>query len=140
MEPRLSLVTLAVADPARSRRFYVDGLGWPASKASTAEIVLIQLGPLALALFRADAFAEEIGTGSKGTGPGILLAQNVQSPAMVAQVLAEPVAAGGRIVRPARQTEWGGTSGYFADPDGHHWEIAHNPFFALDDRGALHLP
>ena len=138
MEPRLSLVTLAVADLARSRRFYVDGLGWPASTASTEDIVFIQLGPLGLALLPEEAFAREIGV-SPGKTPGILLAQNVRSPEEVARVLARAEAAGGRIVRPARKVFWGGTSGYFADPDGHHWEIAHNPYFPLAADGALQL-
>ncbi len=139
MEPRLSLVTLAVADLARSRRFYVDGLGWPASTASTADIVFIQLGPLGLALLPEEAFAKEIGVGP-GKTPGILLAQNVRSPEEVARVLARAEAAGGRIVKPAQKVFWGGTSGYFADPDGHHWEIAHNPYFPLAADGALQLP
>ncbi|MEZ5865529.1 MAG: VOC family protein [Geminicoccaceae bacterium] len=111
----------------RARRFYVDGLGWPASSASTGDIVFIQLGALGLALYPEQDFAEEIGIAGKWTTPGIVLAQNVRSPEEVAEVLAQAEAAGGRILKPAHKAFWGGTSGYFADPDGHHWEVAHNP-------------
>ncbi len=140
MEPRLSLVTLSVRDLALARRFYVEGLGWPASSASTDDIVFIQIGPLGLALYPEEDFTREIGAAATWTTPGIVLAQNVRSPAAVAEVLAQAEAAGGRIVKPAHKADWGGTSGYFADPDGHHWEVAHNPFFPLADDGALQLP
>lgn len=140
MEPRLSLVTLCVADLDRARRFYVDGLSWPASSASTDDIVFIRLGPLGLALYPQKDFIEEIGAAANWTSPGIVLAQNVRSPEEVTLVLAQAEAAGGRIIKPAQKVFWGGTSGYFTDPDGHHWEVAHNPFFPLADDGALQLP
>jgi uncharacterized glyoxalase superfamily protein PhnB len=123
-----------------ARRFYVDGLGWHASSASTGDIVFIQLGPLGLALYPEKAFAEEIGVTAPRTSPGIVLAQNVRSPEAVAEVLAQAEAAGGRIVKPAQKVFWGGTSGHFTDPDGHYWEVAHNPFFPLTADGALQLP
>lgn len=140
MEPRLSLVTLSVRDLARARSFYVEGLGWPASSASNDEIVFIQIGPLGLALYPEQDFTTEIGAAAAWTTPGIVLAQNVRRPEEVAEVLAQAEAAGGRIVKPAQKVFWGGTSGYFADPDGHHWEVAHNPFFPLAADGTLQLP
>lgn len=141
MEARLSLVTLAVADVARARRFYGEGLGWRVSSAGDASICFVQLGGIGLALFERSAFAAEIGTADAGAGrPGIVLAHNVREAADVARVLAEAEAAGGRIVKPAAKADWGGTSGYFTDPDGHYWEVAHNPFFAMADDGAVTLP
>ena len=123
MEPRLSLVTLCVADLERARRFYVDGLGWPASSASTGDIVFIQLGALGLALYPEKDFAEEIGIARKWTTPGIVLAQNVRSPEEVAEVWRSR---GRRRQISNRRTFWGGTSGYFADQ----WRTtAHSPLF-----------
>lgn len=142
MEPRLSLVTLSVADLARARAFYIDGLGWPASSASTDDIVFIQIGGLALALFPLADFAAELGVrvADARPAPRIVLAHNVRAEADVAAVLTTAERAGGRIVKPATKAHWGGTSGYFTDPDEHHWEVAFNPFFPLGDDGALLLP
>jgi uncharacterized protein len=144
MEPRISLVTLGVADLARSRRFYEDGLGWRPSAASVATTVFYQLGGLALALYGRAALAAGSGLGAEaasGSGfGGIALAHNVRTRGEVDAVLAEAERAGGRVLAPAKTAEWGGYTGCFADPDGHVWEIAWNPHFALDAAGALRLP
>jgi uncharacterized protein len=140
-EPRVSLITLGVADLARARAFYESGLGWRASPASQGDIVFFQLGGLALALFPRAALAEDAGMAEGGQGfRGIALAHNVRDSADVERLLELAQAAGGRIVRAAETAPWGGRSGYFADPDGHLWEIAWNPHFALDADGALRLP
>jgi uncharacterized protein len=144
MEPRISLITLGVADLARSRRFYEDGLGWRPSGASVETTIFYQLGGLALALWARAALAEDAGLGDEaksGSGfGGVALAHNVRTRDEVDAVLAEAERAGGRILAPAKTAEWGGYTGYFADPDGHVWEVAWNPHFALDSAGALRLP
>lgn len=139
-EPRLSLVTLGVADVARSRRFY-EALGFVASSASNADVTFFQLGGLGLALYGRAALAEDALVGDTAPGfSGVTLAHNARSEAEVDGCVAHAVACGGRLVKSARKVFWGGYSGYFADPDGHLWEVAHNPFFALDEKGQLVLP
>ncbi|MDR3500098.1 MAG: VOC family protein [Parvibaculum sp.] len=140
MEPRISLITLGVADVARSRRFY-EALGWRASSASQEGVAFFQAGGMALALFGREALAEDAGLADAGSGfGGIALAQNMRTQEAVDQLMAEAERAGARIVKPAQKVFWGGYSGYFADPDGHLWEIAWNPGFALDADGSLRLP
>jgi len=135
MEQRLSLVTLGVGDVAAARTFYAR-LGWREAAASIPRIAFFDLGGFALALFGRDDLAADVGVGAAGEGfRGVTLAHNVASPTAVDATLADAVAAGGRLVKPAGATAWGGYSGYFADPDGHLWEVAHNPFAALDDAG-----
>lgn len=143
MEQRLSLVTLGTVDLGRSRRFYEEGLGWKASGASTEEVVFFQLGGIALALWGRDALAEDARLPSPATGggfSGVALAHNVRTRDEVGAVLARAHAAGGRILRPAEDAFWGGCTGYFADPDGHLWEVAWNPHFTLHEDGSLQLP
>ena len=140
MQPRLTLITLGVADIARARGFY-ERLGWRASPASNDSVTFFQLNGLALGLFGREALAEDAHAGAAGTGfPGVTLAQNQTSPEEVDRVLAEAVAAGATLLKPGQKVFWGGYSGYFADPDGHVWEVAWNPFFALDSDGNLTLP
>ena len=140
MEQRLTMVTLGVAGIARSRAFY-EGLGWKASAASQAEVAFFQMGGMVLALFGRSDLARDAGLADSAPGfSGVALAWNAGSEAEVEQALAAAVAAGGRLVKPAQKTFWGGYGGYFADPDGHLWEVAHNPFWRLDETGALHLP
>jgi catechol 2,3-dioxygenase-like lactoylglutathione lyase family enzyme len=140
MDQRLTLVTLGVADVARSRAFY-EALGWKASSASQDSVAFFQLVGMALALWGRQHLADDAGVpNSPPAFSGIALAFNARSEAEVDRVLAEAVRAGGRLVRAAHKTSWGGYSGYFADPDGHLWEVAHNPFWRLDEQGALHLP
>lgn len=125
MEQRLSFVTLAVQDLPRARSFYVEGLGWTPSFEND-QVVMMPVGPnVVLSLLGADAFADEIGPTTLGTGIApFTLAHNVASRDGVASVLASAEAAGGSIVQPGTDRDWGGHSGYFADPDGTRWEVA----------------
>jgi len=137
MDARVSLVTLGVADVGRARAFY-DGLGWT-GHSPDGEVVFYQAGGMVVALWgRALLAADSTVTDSGGWG-GVTLAHNVDSPATVDAVLATAEAAGATIGRPGAPTEWGGYSGVFVDPDGHPWEVAHNPHWRLDPDGTVHL-
>jgi catechol 2,3-dioxygenase-like lactoylglutathione lyase family enzyme len=140
MEPRVSFVTLGVADVAKSQAFY-DKLGFKASSASNPHVVFYDAGGIVLALFGRAALAEDakVEDGAPGFA-GVALAHNVADEADVDVVLAEAVAAGARLVKKGQKTFWGGYSGYFSDPDGHLWEVAHNPFFPLDRKSRVQLP
>ncbi|MGP1397740.1 MAG: VOC family protein [Inquilinaceae bacterium] len=141
MEQRLTMVTLGVADLDRSRRFYIEGLGWRPSDVASDSVVFIDAGGVVLGLYGRDALAEDIGIDSAGRGfAGVALAHNVATPEAVAEVLDQAVTAGARLLKPAQDVFWGGHSGYFADPDGHVWEVAWNPFMPLDDQGRMTLP
>ena len=141
MEPRLNIVTLGVSDLQRAVRFYRDALGWPMSSASVGDFAIFKLSTgTALALFprkllAADANIKE----DKGGFGGITLAHNVASKKLVDETIALAVKAGGKLLKAAHDAEWGGYSGYFADPDGHPWEVAWNPHFPLKD-GRIVLP
>jgi hypothetical protein len=139
MEQRVSLVTLGVADIERSRQFYEDGLGW--KRGNTEEgVVFFQLPGSILALWSRASLAEDAGLSATGSGfSGIALAYNARSREDVDAVLAEAEAAGARILKRAAETVWGGYSGYFADPDDHIWEVAHNPFWSVDEAGRVAL-
>ena len=140
MEPRISIITLGVADVARARRFY-EALGWEASRASTADITFFQAGGMVLALYGRDALANDATVPRGGAEfAGFTLAYNTRDKAETDAVLAAAVAAGGRLVKPAHDAFWGGYSGYFVDPDGHLWEVAWNPHFRLAPDGAVALP
>ncbi len=139
MHPRLSIVTLGVADVARSRAFY-ERLGWRPSAASQDAIAFFQLGALGLALFARDALAADAGVPAMASGPGLTLAQNYASPAEVDEAYAAALAAGATSLKPPHPAFWGGYSGYVADPDGFAWELCHNPFFALREDGSVTLP
>ena len=139
MDQRISLITLGVADVARARAFY-EQLGWRGQEVE--ETVFFQAGGMAVVLWHRDKLAEDAGltdSGQDGFG-GIGLAQNVRTEAEVDAVVAAAEAAGARVTRPPAETFYGGYAGYFADPDGHAWEIAHNPGFTLADDGSLTLP
>ena len=139
MEPRLSLITLGVADIACARRFY-EALGFTAGRASQESVTFFPAGGVVLALFGRAALAEDAAVDDGATGfSGIALAHNARSEADVDQALAEAVSAGAKLIKPAGKTFWGGYSGYFADPDGHLWEVAHNPYFTLDAEGRVVL-
>lgn len=136
MDQRISLVTLGVADLARSRAFYEDGLGWRPADAPEG-VVFYQLPGMAFALFgRADLEADAR-TRVDGRFSGITLACNQRSEEDVDRVLAQAEAAGASILKPAERVFWGGYSGYFADPDGHVWEVAYNPGWTLAEDGTL---
>jgi uncharacterized glyoxalase superfamily protein PhnB len=139
MEARLSLVTLGVADLGRARAFY-EQLGWRG--AEVEETVFFQAGSLAVVLWGRAKVAADAGVADEhpsGFG-GIVLAHNVRSTAEVDAVVAAAEAAGATVTRPPAATFYGGYAGCFADPDGHVWEIAHNPGFTLTDDGSLVLP
>jgi catechol 2,3-dioxygenase-like lactoylglutathione lyase family enzyme len=140
MQPRISLITLGVADVARSRAFY-ERLGFVASSASNADVAFFQLDGMVLALFGWSALAQDATVPEQGSGfRGVTLAHNVATKAEVAVVMAEALAAGATLVKPAQDVFWGGHCGYFADPDGHLWEVAWNPLFPLDGDGKVTLP
>ena len=129
MEARLSFVTLGVTNLARATRFYEVVLGLPRLE-SPPSITIFELGKTWLALYPRDQLAADATVPSEGSGfSGFTLSHNVGTPAEVDQVLAEVAAGGGRIVKPAQQADWGGYSGYFADPDGVLWEVAWNEHF-----------
>ncbi|HSJ49027.1 MAG TPA: VOC family protein [Gammaproteobacteria bacterium] len=129
MKPRISMLTLGVRDLAASIRFYEQGLGFPRME-SPPEVAFFTLNGTWLALYCRDALAEDAGVTPDGSGfSGIAIAHNVDSEAAVDAVLDEAVAAGAKLVKPGQKTDWGGYAGYFADPDGYLWEVAHNPLF-----------
>lgn len=139
MEQRLSLVTLGVADLERARRFYEDGLGWRRGNRH-AEVVFFQLPGMVLALFGRTELAADAQVLPEGSGfGGIALAYCTRSREEVDTVLAEATAAGGTLLKPAQDAFWGGYSGYFADPDGHPWEVAWNPEWTIAEDGGIRL-
>ena len=138
MEQRLSLVTLGVADLARARAFY-EGLGWSTHAGPDDDVVFFQTGGMIVALWGRGQLAEDSGVDDTGGWGGVTLALNVRSPAEVDAVIDEAHTAGARIARAGVETFWGGYSGVFVDPDGHPWEVAHNPHWTIDDDGATRL-
>ena len=141
MEQRLSVIALGVEDLDRARRFYETGLGWEPSSGGGESIVYFQAGGTALALYSRSGLAEEANLPGEGTGfGGITLAHNTRSREEVDRVLAEAQAAGAKILKSAQDVFWGGYSGYFADPDGHAWEVVWNPHWELAEDGSLKLP
>jgi uncharacterized protein len=141
MSNRISLITLGVANVAMTTAFY-ERLGFVRSKqASQTAISFFQAGPVVLALFGRDALDDDAQAGELWTGNGgIALAQNLASETEVDAMMARAEACGARILKPAAKTFWGGYDGYFADPDGHVWEVAFNPFWVLDEDGRVRLP
>jgi uncharacterized protein len=137
MEQRLSLVTLGVADIARARNFY-EALGW-SGESPDGEVVFFQAGGMIVALWDRGKLAEDSVVGDSGGWGGVTLAYNTASPEDVDITLAEASAAGGTIGRPGAPTFWGGYSGVFIDPDGHPWEVAHNPGWVLGADGSVRL-
>ncbi len=138
MEQRLSLVTLGVADHAASRAFY-ERLGWTCTL-EVEDTVFFQAGCLVVALWDRGKLAADSGVRDRGGWGGVALAHNVRSPEEVDGVIAEARAAGAEIPRDPGPTPWGGYSGVFIDPDGHPWEVAHNPGFELRPDGSLVVP
>lgn len=129
MQPRISMMTLGVRDLARSVRFYEQGLGLPRMD-SPPEVAFFTLNGSWLGLYDRQSLAEEAGVPAEGTGfAGFTIAHNVVSEAAVDELLNQAVSAGATLVKPAQKVFWGGYSGYFSDPDGYLWEVAHNPLF-----------
>ena len=141
MPPRVNLVTLGVADVARSTAFY-RALGWTPSAGSQPEITFVQLGATVLALFGHDDLADDAHL-SRAPQPGFRgtsLAINLDSIAAVDAAMEVARAAGASVVKEPEKVFWGGYSGYFSDPDGHLWELAHNPHWTLNRDGTVTLP
>jgi uncharacterized protein len=138
MEQRLSLVTLGVTDLGRARAFY-EAMGWTTGAAPDDDVVFFQSGGMMLSLWSRTALAEDTAVPDTGGWGGVTLAHNVRSPEEVDAVLAEAKAAGGTIARPGAKTFWGGYSGVFVDPEGHPWEVAHNPHWTLGEDGSISL-
>jgi catechol 2,3-dioxygenase-like lactoylglutathione lyase family enzyme len=139
VDQRISLVTLGVSDLARSRAFY-ETLGWESKAEPDADVIFFQTGTAIIGLWDRASLAEDSGVEDTGGWGGITLAHNVRSPEQVDEVLEEARAAGGTVVREGAETFWGGYSGVFHDPDGHPWEVAHNPGWRLLADGSIVLP
>ena len=138
MEQRLSLVTLGVSDLARAKRFY-EALGWVTNTDPELDVVFFQAGGMVLALWSRESLAEDSGVEDSGGWGGITLAYNTRSPEEVDRVLEEAETAGATIPRRGAETFWGGYSGVFVDPDGHPWEVAHNPSWTVHEDGRTTL-
>jgi len=138
MEQRLSLVTLGVSDLERARAFY-EALGWTSGSEPGSDVVFFQTGGMIVSLWSRASLAEDSGIADGGGWGGITLAHNVGSPEEVDAILTAARAAGATIARDAGRTFWGGYSGVFLDPDGHPWEIAHNPYWTLEADGSIRL-
>ncbi|MFN2338659.1 MAG: VOC family protein [Gammaproteobacteria bacterium] len=129
MKPRISMITLGVRDLSRSVEFYEQGLGFPRMD-SPPEVAFFTLDGSWLGLYGREALAEDAAISSVSSGfAGFSLAHNVSSETEVDEVIRLAAAAGATVTQPARKTAWGGYAGYFTDPDGYLWEVAHNPFF-----------
>jgi uncharacterized protein len=141
VEPRISLVTLGVLDLGRSVKFYREVLGWKTSFNEDDPVAFFQLDGLVLGLYGRQALAEDASVSGRGSGfRGVTLAHNVRSRRAVTAIFDRLKKEGATIVKSPRATDWGGFSGYFADPDGHLWEVAHNPGWKLDRYGSVVLP
>lgn len=133
MEPRISIITLGICDLGRSVKFYRDGLKLPTNYKEGEGIAFFQLTGTWLALYPSDSLAEDAALPpERSIFGGFTLAHNVASKAEADAVIAEALAAGATLLKPAADTFWGGYSGYFADPDGHPWEVAWNPYFPME--------
>jgi len=135
----MSLVTLGVGDLARARAFY-EALGWRSGAAPDDEVVFFQAGCMIVALWDRAELAQDSAVTDSGGWGGVTPAYNTRSPEEVDQVIEEARAAGATIGREPAETFWGGYSGVFIDPDGHPWEVAHNPRWTIADDGAVTLP
>jgi len=136
MDQRLSLITLGVSDLPRARAFY-EALGWRTNAGPDDDVVFFQANCMVIALWSRASLAEDSGVDDNGGWGGITLAYNTRSPEEVDTVIEEARAAGGAITREPGETFWGGYSGLFCDPDGHPWEVAHNPRWTIEDDGAV---
>jgi uncharacterized protein len=141
MRQKLNLITLGVRDLKKSVEFYEKGLGWKCSRASMDDLILFPLGGILLALYPRKLLAEDAMVKDEKTGfSGITISFNAKDEKEVDAVLKEAEKAGGTIVKTAQKAFWGGYSGYFKDPDGHLIEVAHNPFWKLDENDNVALP
>ena len=142
MEPRISIITLGVQDMKRAFNFYHEGLGLPTSNTPESGIIFFKTSGVCLALFPLDKLAEDANAdGIENTDhfSGITLAHNTRTKTEVDEILSQALASGGRIIKPAADTFWGGYSGYFEDPDGYKWEIAYADSWEFNDDGSLKI-
>jgi uncharacterized protein len=140
MKPSLSVVTLGVKDFARSLEFYKKGLKWPTKAKKTDSIAFFKLNGVILALYDRKGLAEDVQVDSRGNVfSGVTLAHNVKSEKEVDATLEQVTKLGAKLVKKAQKASWGGYSGYFADLDGHLWEVVFNPFWKLDKKGSVIL-
>ena len=140
MSPHISMITLGVPNVAKATAFY-ERLGFAKSSASQEAVTFFKAGSVVLGLFGRDPLQEDAAAGNLWTGNGgIAVAMNYASEAEVDAMMAKAEAEGARILKPAQKVFWGGYSGYFADPDGHAWEVAFNPFWSVDEQGHVDLP
>jgi catechol 2,3-dioxygenase-like lactoylglutathione lyase family enzyme len=137
VDQRVSLITLGVADVERAHAFY-RALGW-SGESPDGEVVFFQAGCMVVALWGREQLAADSAVTDSGGWGGVTLAYNVDSPAAVDAAMAEAEAAGATVGRRAAETFWGGYSGVFVDPDGHPWEVAHNPGWRLGADGSTNL-
>ena len=140
MEPRISIITLGVADLERSFRFYHEGLGFPSTRKSDSDIVFFQTTGTCLALYPLEKLAQELPSEhppERGQFSGVTLAYNTRIKTEVDDILALAERSGGNIEKPAQDVFWGGYSGYFSDPDGHLWEVAYADFWRFNADGSL---
>jgi catechol 2,3-dioxygenase-like lactoylglutathione lyase family enzyme len=140
MEPRISIITLGVADLERSYKFYHEGLGLPTPHKPENGIIFFELSGTRLALYPLEKLAEDVSAdqpSTRGSFPGITLAHNTKSKNEVDEVLALAEKCGGKIEKPAKDVFWGGYSGYFSDPDGYLWEVAYADFWKFDENDSL---
>ena len=140
MEQRVSLITLGRHRSGRGRRQFYIALGWRPATSPADDVVFFQAGGMVLGLWDRAMLAQDSAVARHGGWGGVTLAYNVRSPAEVDAVIEEARAAGAVIGREPAQTFWGGYSGLFIDPDGHPWEVAHNPGWTLLDDGSVSLP
>jgi uncharacterized protein len=138
MDQRVSLITLGVSDLSRARKFY-EALGWRTGAEPEDDVVFFQAGGMIVALWGRTQLAEDSGVEDGGGWGGVTLAYNVRSPEEADTVIGQARAAGARIAREPGTTFWGGYSAIFVDPDGHPWEVAHNPHWTLGPDGTVHL-
>jgi predicted lactoylglutathione lyase len=138
VEQRLSLVTLGVRDLGRARAFY-EALGWKTGAQPADDVAFFQCGGMVVALWGREQLQEDTVVEDSGGWGGVTLAYNTRSPEEVDAVLAEARAAGATIAREGAPTFWGGYSGLFVDPEGHPWEVAHNPHWTIADDGSVSL-
>lgn len=135
MKPRISMITLGVGDVEQAIRFYEEGLGLPRMPNVEKEVAFFPLAGAWLALYSREALARDALVPSAGSGfSGVTIAHNVTSREEVDVLMQQALAAGAKALRPAHDTSWGGYAAYFADPDGHVWEIAWNPHFWVGPR------
>ena len=138
MKPRLNIVTLGVADLPRSRQFYLDAFGWKPAQGSSDEIVFFYQEGIVIGLYPMNLLAEDAGVSAERSGfSGITLAINAKTREELEEIHKKAIAAGAKSLIEPRDTFWGGYDSYFADPDGHLWEIAWAPFWEFDEQGSL---